>query len=57
MPLVRGETLRERLTRDGQLSIDDTVRLVRQVAGALDFDPLRAQPRFMALMRKLNFAP
>jgi serine/threonine-protein kinase len=37
MPLVRGETLRERLTRDGQLSIDDTVRLVRQVAGALDF--------------------
>ena len=37
MPLVRGETLRERLTRDKELTIDDTVHLVRQVAGALDF--------------------
>ena len=37
MPLVRGETLRERLTRDKQLTIDDAVHIVRQVAGALDF--------------------
>ena len=37
MPLVRGESLRERLTREGTFPIDETVRLVRQVAGALDF--------------------
>src|SRR5687768_3358740 len=35
MPYVAGETLRERLMRDTQLSIDDAVRLAREVADAL----------------------
>jgi len=37
MPLVRGESLRDRLSRERLLSVDETVRIVRQVAGALDF--------------------
>ena len=37
MPLVRGESLRDRLTRERMLPVDETVRLVRQVAGALDY--------------------
>jgi TolB-like protein len=37
MPLVRGESLRDRLTRERRLPVDETVRIVRQVAGALDF--------------------
>jgi len=36
-PLVRGESLRERLTRERMLPVDETVRIVRQVAAALDF--------------------
>jgi TolB-like protein/Flp pilus assembly protein TadD/tRNA A-37 threonylcarbamoyl transferase component Bud32 len=36
MPFVDGETLRERLARDGPLPIADAVRLVREVASALD---------------------
>lgn len=36
MPLVRGETLRELMKRSGPLSIEETVRLVGQVASALD---------------------
>jgi len=35
MPFVAGETLRERLTRDTQLSIDDALRIAREVADAL----------------------
>jgi eukaryotic-like serine/threonine-protein kinase len=35
MPYVAGETLRERLTRDTQLPIDDAVRLAREIADAL----------------------
>jgi serine/threonine-protein kinase len=35
MPFVAGETLRERLTRDTQLPIDDAVRIAREVADAL----------------------
>jgi len=35
MPFVAGETLRERLTRDTQLWIDDALRIARQVADAL----------------------
>jgi len=35
MPFVAGETLRERLTRDTQLSIDETLRIAREVADAL----------------------
>src|SRR4051812_40832845 len=37
MPLVRGESLRDRLGREKLLPIDETIRIMRQVAGALDF--------------------
>jgi serine/threonine protein kinase len=37
MPYVAGESLRERLEREGPLPVDDAVELVRQVAGALDY--------------------
>jgi serine/threonine protein kinase len=36
MPYVRGETLRARLTREGQLPVEEAVRIAREVAGALD---------------------
>jgi eukaryotic-like serine/threonine-protein kinase len=36
MPYVRGESLRERLRRDGQLPIEEAVQLAREVADALD---------------------
>ena len=35
MPFVEGESLRARLKREGQLPVDDAVRLVREVADAL----------------------
>ncbi|MGH7703027.1 MAG: protein kinase domain-containing protein [Gemmatimonadales bacterium] len=37
MPYVEGESLRERLTREKQLPIDDAVRIAREVASALDY--------------------
>src|SRR5688500_14935680 len=37
MPLVEGESLRGRLTRERQLSIDDAVRITTEVASALDY--------------------
>jgi eukaryotic-like serine/threonine-protein kinase len=37
MPLVEGESLRARLARAGQLPIDETVRILRDVAGALAY--------------------
>ena len=37
MPLVDGETLRARLTREPQLPVDDAVRIATDVAGALDY--------------------
>src|SRR5678810_238430 len=37
MPLVTGETLRARLTREKQLPIGDAVRIAREVASALDY--------------------
>jgi len=37
MPLVEGETLRTRLSREKQLPVSDAVRLAREVAGALDY--------------------
>jgi eukaryotic-like serine/threonine-protein kinase len=37
MPLVEGETLRTRLTRERQLSVAEAVRIAREVAGALDY--------------------
>jgi serine/threonine protein kinase/tetratricopeptide (TPR) repeat protein len=36
MPYVRGESLRQKLSRQHQLPIDEAVRIVRQVASALD---------------------
>ena len=35
MPFVEGESLRARLTRDGQLPIDEAVQLTREIADAL----------------------
>ncbi len=37
MPFVQGETLRDRLTRESLLPIDDALRIAREVAGALDY--------------------
>ena len=37
LPYVRGESLRARLAREKQLSVEDAVRIATQVAGALDF--------------------
>jgi eukaryotic-like serine/threonine-protein kinase len=37
MPYVEGESLRERVQREGQLSIDEAVRLAREVAEALGY--------------------
>ena len=37
MPLVTGETLRERLERERQLPIADAVRIAREVASAVDY--------------------
>ena len=37
MPYVSGESLRNRLTREKQLPIDDALRLSREVASALDY--------------------
>jgi len=37
MPFVEGESLRDRLRREKQLSIADAVRLATEVAGALDY--------------------
>ena len=37
LPYVRGESLRDKLTREKQLSLDETVRIATQVASALDY--------------------
>ena len=37
MPFVEGESLRDRLTRDKQLPIDDALRITREVADALSY--------------------
>ncbi len=37
MPVVEGETLRDRLLRDGQIPIDESLQLVRGIASALDY--------------------
>jgi len=36
MPFVRGESLRQRLDREGRLQVDDAVKILRDVAEALD---------------------
>ncbi len=37
MPYIEGETLRDRLTRETQLAVDDAVRIATNVADALDY--------------------
>jgi serine/threonine-protein kinase len=37
MPYVEGESLRERLTREKQLAIDDALQVAREVADALSY--------------------
>ena len=37
MPYVQGETLRDKLSRENQLGIDEAVRITREVAEALDY--------------------
>src|SRR5437667_399153 len=37
MPYVEGESLRDRLTHEKQLPIEDAVRITREVANALDY--------------------
>lgn len=37
MPLIEGETLRSRLTREGRLAVAESVRIVGEVADALDY--------------------
>ena len=37
MPFIEGDSLRDRITREKQLSIADSVRIATEVAGALDY--------------------
>ncbi len=37
MPYVEGESLRQRLEREGQLPLDEALRIARAIASALDF--------------------
>jgi serine/threonine-protein kinase len=37
MPFIQGESLRERLNRETQLGVDESVRISREVADALDY--------------------
>ena len=37
MPFVEGESLRERLRREKQLSVDEALRITREVASALEY--------------------
>ena len=37
MPYVEGETLHDRLRREGRLSVEEAVRITREVAGALEY--------------------
>jgi serine/threonine-protein kinase len=37
MPYIQGETIREKLERETQFSVDEAVRIAREVADALDY--------------------
>jgi len=37
MPLIEGESLRDRLNREHQLSVEDSVRLAKEIGSALDY--------------------
>ena len=41
MPFVAGESLRQRLAREGPLPIDEAIRIIRQVASALHYAHLQ----------------
>src|SRR5947199_4200091 len=41
MPYVEGESLRQRLEREGQLPLDEALRITGAIASALDFAPGR----------------
>jgi serine/threonine protein kinase len=66
MPYVDGESLRDRLRRERQLAIDETLQLIRTVADALEYAHSHGVihrdikpeniPRFVALLRKMNLA-
>ena len=42
MPFVEGESLRQRIEREGTLPLIDTLRITREVGDALDFEPVRS---------------
>jgi serine/threonine protein kinase len=42
MPFVEGESLRDRLTREKQLSLDDALRIAREMADALGYAHARS---------------
>ena len=37
MPLIEGESLRERISREKQLQVDQAIAIIRSIAGAIDF--------------------
>jgi serine/threonine-protein kinase len=37
MPYIEGETLRDRMSRDGQLPLDDALQITREIAAALSY--------------------
>jgi len=37
MPYIEGETLRDRLDREGQIGVDEAIRMTKDVADALDY--------------------
>jgi serine/threonine protein kinase len=37
MPFVEGESLRQRLEREGQLPVQDTIEIVKAVSSALSY--------------------
>jgi eukaryotic-like serine/threonine-protein kinase len=37
MPLIEGESLRAKLTREGKLDVEEAVRIVREIADALEY--------------------
>ena len=37
MPFVEGQSLRDRLRREAQMPVDDVLRIVQEIAGALDY--------------------
>jgi serine/threonine protein kinase len=37
MPYIEGESLRERLCREGQMAVEDALHITREIADALDY--------------------